>query len=312
VSTEWKSLSELSGNSGKDDGDVVVSVFVPTHNRRELLARAVDSVLSQDFDGLELIVVDDASTDDTGQYLKSVAAADARVSVITQPSAKGAPAARNRAISIAKGHFVTGLDDDDYFAPDRLSSFMQAWQDLTARGIAPACLYSQTADVRRGETVVSTRAAAVRFEDMFVQNSIGNQIFAPRDHFVAIRMFDESLPAWQDLDLEMRMLKRHGTAYLVDRPTYIYDDEDRMDRISSKADRIRIARSIIARKHGEVSAKLQFALFMQMFNGYYNIKPSLSEIAHAVRSGPAPAHIKQIMKMWIKSHIPARTRFTAA
>lgn len=305
-------MNQFSQNYRSASGNVAVSIFVPTHNRRALLTRAVNSVLSQDFENFELIVVDDASTDDTAAYLKSVAASDPRVSVITQTNARGAPAARNRAIHAARGEFVTGLDDDDYFAVDRLSAFIRGWQDFAARGIVPACLYSQTIDVRAANSVVSDRAPAVRFEDMFVRNSVGNQIFAPRDHFLSIGLFDESLPAWQDLDLEMRMLKRHGTAYLVDSPTYVYDDDDRLDRISSKADRVRAARKVIARKHADASARLQLALFMQMFNGYYNIKPTASEIAYLLRSKPAPEHVMQVAKMWLKSQIRLRTRFKTA
>src|SRR3954466_15167188 len=98
---------------------MLVSVYIPTRNRRALVERAIKAVLEQDYRELEVIVVDDASTDDTPAFLKAAAAADSRLTFFANDRPSGAPAARNRAIAAAKGAFVTGLDDDDYFEPTR-------------------------------------------------------------------------------------------------------------------------------------------------------------------------------------------------
>ena len=92
---------------------LTISVYIPTHNRVDLLAVAVGSVLAQEFADFELIVVDDASTDGTAEFLESAAASDRRIRFIRNDSPCGAPTSRNRAIMEATGNFITGLDDDD-------------------------------------------------------------------------------------------------------------------------------------------------------------------------------------------------------
>jgi glycosyltransferase involved in cell wall biosynthesis len=92
----------------------LVSVVVPTRNRRALLQRCVEAVAAQDWRPLELIVVDDASTDDTPSFLADFAARHADVSVVAlrNSSQAGANPSRNRAIRESRGEYVAFLDDD--------------------------------------------------------------------------------------------------------------------------------------------------------------------------------------------------------
>jgi glycosyltransferase involved in cell wall biosynthesis len=200
---------------------MLVSVYIPTRNRRVLVERAIRSVLEQDHADFEVLVVDDASTDDTRSFLAAMAASDPRLVAFSNDRPLGAPAARNRAISAAKGEFITGLDDDDYFEPTRLRRFLAAWKEFESEGKKPSCIYAQSVSMRGGRAIwVSQRPGSVEHADLFTQNVIGNQVFAPREHFFGAGLFDEQLPAWQDLDLFIRMLLRYGTAYLVPVPTY--------------------------------------------------------------------------------------------
>jgi glycosyltransferase involved in cell wall biosynthesis len=95
-----------------------VSVVIPTHDRRELLAVALTSALAQEDVELEVIVVDDASGDDTLSFLESVD--DPRLTVLHQEAQAGVAAARNRGIEQARGAWVAFLDDDDRWLPRRL------------------------------------------------------------------------------------------------------------------------------------------------------------------------------------------------
>ena len=74
---------------------MLVSIYLPTKNRQALLRRAVESVLTQSYTTLELIVVDDGSTDDTQSYLDTVRTADSRIRVIRNETSLGAPLSRN-------------------------------------------------------------------------------------------------------------------------------------------------------------------------------------------------------------------------
>jgi glycosyltransferase involved in cell wall biosynthesis len=291
---------------------MLVSVYIPTRNRRALVERAVKSVLEHDHAELEVIVVDDASNDDTPAFLEAASAADPRLSFFVQDRPMGAPAARNRAIAAAKGPFVTGLDDDDYFEPTRLRRFVAAWQEFEAAGKRPACIYAQSVSMRGGKpTWVSERPSSVEFADLFQQNGIGNQVFAPRDHFIGAGLFDEALPAWQDLDLFIRILQEYGTAYLVPAPTYYFDDGDRNDRISSKGEKVRLAKARIAEKHNGLDPQLLLSLHMQMFNGFYDIHPTLKDIRYMLANKPTFRHWRRMIRRVAVMPL-ARKRFSSA
>lgn len=99
------------------------SVVIATFNRKAMLRDAVDSVLSQSFNDLEVIVVDDGSTDGTSEWLTGMT--DPRVRPITQANSKRG-AARNRGISAATGRFVAFLDDDDAYDSNHLNRVADA------------------------------------------------------------------------------------------------------------------------------------------------------------------------------------------
>lgn len=288
---------------------MIVTVYIPTRNRQSLVERAVNSVLKQDHREIELIVVDDGSSDATPDYLRATAAADPRVTALFNDRPMGAPVARNRAIAQAKGTFVTGLDDDDAFAENRISSFIAAWESLAARGVTPSGLYSHAVAMRGGATRLWKRPATADYRDLFVLNVVGNQLFAPRAHYLGVGMFDEQLPAWQDLDLFIRMLLKYGPAHLVDQPSYLYDDEDRGDRISSKAERIRTAYARISAKHAALDPRLNLALFMQIFQEGYDIWPDWRDVAHVLGNRPTKGQAKRIILKYLRAKMPRRRRY---
>ena len=98
----------------------LVSVVMPTHNRRALLEAAIDSVLAQTLGDFELLIVDDASTDGTAEMLATRARADGRIRIMRAAVNGGCDAARNRAMGQARGRYLAFLDDDDLFLPERL------------------------------------------------------------------------------------------------------------------------------------------------------------------------------------------------
>jgi glycosyltransferase involved in cell wall biosynthesis len=95
-----------------------VSVVIPTYNHRQYVVAALESVFTQSFLDLEVIVVNDGSADDTEQVLKN-SRVWGRLRYISQPNA-GQGAARNRGIEAARGRYIALLDDDDLWPPDRL------------------------------------------------------------------------------------------------------------------------------------------------------------------------------------------------
>src|SRR5688500_18381722 len=112
----------------------LVSVIIPTYNRAGMLRRALQSVCAQTHAHLEVILVDDGSTDDTELVVRDFE--DHRFSYIRQ-SNSGAPAARNAGIGRARGEFVAFLDSDDERLPDKVTAQLNRFRtsELPALGV---------------------------------------------------------------------------------------------------------------------------------------------------------------------------------
>ena len=113
-----------------------ISVIVPVYNVEEYLARCIDSILAQSFTDFELILVDDGSTDSSGVICDEYAEGDSRVHVIHQVN-KGQAAARNCALDLARGEYVSFIDSDDYVHPEMLC-FLTGLAETTNADI---CIY---------------------------------------------------------------------------------------------------------------------------------------------------------------------------
>jgi glycosyltransferase involved in cell wall biosynthesis len=284
---------------------MLVSVYIPTRNRIATLRKAVDSVLAQTHAAVELIVVNDASTDGTEDYLKAKAARDNRLIYFSNSTPKGAPASRNIAIRASTGTFVTGLDDDDEFLSCRIAAFLDYWRLLTVTGLNPACLYAQDIWLNNGsQSLVTRKRSSVSVAEIFEYNYIGNQVFAPRAHFVEAGFFDERMPAWQDLEFFIRLLQKFGKAHLLDMPTYLFDVTQRPDRISSQEKKIRKAFELAAAKHAHGDMARQKSLFLQIFQDGYNIAPGVSDWAWFLRSGHLPKGLLRMARSTFANRKP--------
>lgn len=105
-----------------------ISVIIPAYNAALTLPRCLDSVLAQQTDGLEIVVVDDGSTDETPQILDAYARAHDNIKVCSQPN-RGQAAARNEALRHATGEWILFLDADDYWGPDYLRPVLSQLTD---------------------------------------------------------------------------------------------------------------------------------------------------------------------------------------
>ena len=131
----------------------LVSVIIPVHNAERYLDECLNSVLGQTLHDLEVIVVDDASTDSSPQILARHAAADPRLSIITQPHNRGVSSARNTGLDAAAGRFLAFVDADDYLDATMFADLHWAAErlgvDVTSCGIEmvePDGQYTSTAD----------------------------------------------------------------------------------------------------------------------------------------------------------------------
>jgi glycosyltransferase involved in cell wall biosynthesis len=207
--------------------DALVSVYLPTRNRAALVGRAVASVLNQDHRELELLVVDDASTDATPDVLARLAAADSRIHIFRQPTPGGAPAARNLALRAAKGRYATGIDDDDEMLPGRIASLLQAFDPRYSFVCSGALLHSG-----KWQRPARTTDAVITLDDELYGDQAGTQVLTLTERLREVGLFDESMPAWQDYDLWTRLIERFGPALRIAEPSYVLRIEPGTERIS--------------------------------------------------------------------------------
>ena len=114
----------------------VVSIVLPTYNRAYCVGRTIDSVLAQTFPNWELIICDDASTDDTESVAKSYCEQDSRIRYHRNPQRYGTPRNRNTGISLSKGELIYFIEDDVVIEPDCLEMLVNTLKELKAKGIS--------------------------------------------------------------------------------------------------------------------------------------------------------------------------------
>jgi glycosyltransferase involved in cell wall biosynthesis len=190
----------------------LISVVIPTYNTASFIEDAIRSVLAQTYAPLEIIVVDDGSSDDTR---KRVAPWEGQVRYIFQTN--GGPAkARNRGIAEARGELIAFLDADDQWFPDKLS---KQWECLKSSGAALVHsdvyqLYESTG--QRGYLYRARERCSGRcYEQLFWSNLvITSTVLVTRQCLETVGVFDERFPPAEDTDLWLRIARLYPFAYV--------------------------------------------------------------------------------------------------
>ncbi len=151
---------------------VKVSVILPIYNEEKYLAQCLDSICGQTLKEIEIICVDDGSTDNSTHILKDYAKKDSRITLITQEN-QFAGAARNKGMACAVGKYLSFLDADDYYAPEMLEKMVKEAEENRADIVM--CRYSQCYE---GEGMEGNQSDSWEFEDVFLD---GHKAFSGRE-----------------------------------------------------------------------------------------------------------------------------------
>lgn len=272
-----------------------VTVYIPTKNRLLLLQRAIESVQTQTYKDIELIVVDDGSTDGSRDYLRNEMESG-RLKAFFHEKSLGGSAARNTAIKHAQGGFVTGLDDDDYFLSRyRIEWFVETW---AATDTKIAGIFDSIKVQTRDEGVVDRHlSGSVDYYQIRRQNLVGNQIFAPRKHFLESGLFDVEMPAWQDWDLWIRMAEKFGPFINIKKFSYMMDHVHDAERVTvQNGENIRIAMLRLTRKLAHISWGERASLIETLY-AYPQVKPKLAEVGILLMSLRTRLALRSMRKM---------------
>ncbi|MFP8953665.1 glycosyltransferase family 2 protein [Natrialbaceae archaeon A-arb3/5] len=262
-----------------------VSVVIPTYNRAETLARAIDSALEQTVDDLEVVVVDDGSTDDTPSVLATYD--DPRVRPVVHATNRGANVARNTGIEHARGEYIAFLDSDDEWRPAKLERQLKTLEDRSTEWVGAYCDATFAPSGASGRLRAAVAAVLARSDEEptreggeqlvgeiladNVQPGAGSTLLVRTDVARSVGGFDERLDRFQDPEFCLRLLREGKLAY-VDEELVVREetghppadvvrdaDEQYLSMYEDEVDRLEAEGYEIRSSHELVLAKRYFA-----------------------------------------------------
>jgi glycosyltransferase involved in cell wall biosynthesis len=229
-----------------------VSIVIPTRNRIDLLDRAINSVINQTYTDWEIIVVDDASTDQTESTMSAKQSEQIRYTRLQNRS--GGAVARNIGIGNSNGDLIAFLDDDDEWLPEKLQKQIDCIRQDKQIGIC----YTGRKTVRKGNLIFGFGKnysfkyppGEDQFKAIMSDNFIGitSSVMIPRKILKEINGFDELLPCFQDYDLYIRIMK-HWKAVGINEPLVRYHLDGNIKHVSFTREEIEFASRYILKKY---------------------------------------------------------------
>jgi len=211
-----------------------VSVIIPTYNRAKEIIKCLDSIVSQTYANIEIIVVDDGSKDATEQvieaYIVNRSLPQGKLVYYKQIN-QGAPVARNYGLKIATGDFVVFFDSDDIMYPDRISlqaeAMVKEGSDSCAGGFTDS--FSKKEFIPKLDTGKGVIGSLIYWE---IMGSTQSWMYK-RELLVKLGGYDVSYACYQDWDLTFRYLTQNPNISIVKKSLTLFDNDDRSDRITS-------------------------------------------------------------------------------
>ena len=199
--------------------DELISVIMPAYNAQETLACAVDSVLSQTYKKLELIIVDDCSKDDTLRIAQDYALADRRIKVLHNAQNSGASRTRHNAVEAASGKWIAFLDSDDAWVSDKLEKqvILQKKKNATLVFTGSAFMNAE------GDPLDWTLhvPAEIRYRRLLKQNLISNSsVLVLKESYQKNEILGSNMH--EDFACWLNLLRSGEVAYGIDEPLLIY------------------------------------------------------------------------------------------
>lgn len=215
-----------------DDNAPLVSVIIPTYGRAELLSRAIDSVLEQTYQNLEIIVINDNHLN-SEHYQPTVMIMkkyenNPKVKFVSDGRNVGGSLARNKGIDASLGEYISFLDDDDYYYSNKLAEQIS----LLLSSNADVCLCNM--DILKNNNISKDKrsyAKASSIQEFLIEgNCFTPMIFCKKNILIEINGFEKS-PRFQDHILLLKILKANYKISILDKSLFVHNDHDG-DRIT--------------------------------------------------------------------------------
>lgn len=205
----------------------LVSVIIPSYNREKVIQRAVDSVLNQIYRNIELIVVDDCSTDNTIDILSRIE--DKRLIVLRNEKNEGACVSRNKGILNSSGEYIAFLDSDDVWDKNKLENQVNYMMEYNYF-ITYTNYSCNNKIVELNERYMSKKNL---YQVLLYDNHITTGILLCKRNILETNLFDEKLSRFQDWDLVLRLSRKYEFGYIHQVLTYQYVQKDSITKSTS-------------------------------------------------------------------------------
>lgn len=253
--------------------DVVASVVIPCYNSEAYVSRAIESALRQSYSEVEVVVVDDGSTDDSFEQISQF---EDRVSVIPTKN-KGASAARNTGLQASSGEYVKFLDADDTLYPGAVESQVHELRRLEGTNIVFGEGVWQSTDGKTYRKHFRSRKdEEERILHLMRVNPQTSLSLYPREVVQDVNGFDEDLRRYQDLDLNLRICLMGGEFRYFPHDITMVQMHEGEDRISNqplvKENPLHRLRRLekwreMVEKHGRSTPQIRRELAERAWNG---------------------------------------------
>lgn len=192
---------------------VEISVIIPSYNRAHLLTDTVGSVRNQDFEDLEILIVDDGSSDDTANVVAALQKSEPRIRLVQHSRNRGEAAARNTGLRESKGRLIAFLDSDDSWLEGKLHrqhAALEAAGEAVAAVVTGNIIASQDGSRHYDDAWHFHEPITVR--NLLVKGcaiGLGGNVLMRREAALAAGQFDEALRLYVDVDWLCRFLNSH-------------------------------------------------------------------------------------------------------
>jgi len=228
----------------------LVSAVITTHNRKDLLFRAVASAESQTYPNMEIIVVDDKSTDGTKELMEQYAASSS-VRYIYNADGGGGNKARNTGILAAHGEYVAFLDDDDEWMPEKTAKQIELVEKKPDIGVVSCAKIFEYDLTRRKNQNLDELMEGDLHQRVFERIPLTTScMMVRRDLLMDVGMFDENLRYWQEYELTIRLCQRTEIGCVKEHLILFRLNSMDKHRLTNKLDGWEEAVAYIDRKHG--------------------------------------------------------------
>lgn len=231
----------------------LVSIVLPVHNGERYLRESVESCLGQTHQDIELIVVDDASTDSTADIVRSYD--DPRIRLITNPENMGLPASLNAGFAVATGEFYTWTSDDNFYAPDGIAALLEALLSHPKAGLVYGSFHLIDEEGRViGKKVCPPPAYLPR------ENVVGAYFLYRRQVAEVVGPYDPAMRLAEDYDYWLRVYRRFAILRCEADGYYYRVHSASLTGTSRERDILEVAR-LARRKHVTMPKKLRCLVY---------------------------------------------------